>query len=91
MAMHAAYWRMGVAGLEGTVKMGASALEPGITVLAVDKDSNVILCICDDHSSNLPSAKPGYALGCILVAQSNGKIYTNCGAGTVLSCAFAVP
>lgn len=87
MAMHAAYWRMGVAGLEGTVKMGASALEDGITVLAIDKDSNVLLCL-SDSSAHIPSTKAGYAVGCILIDQqaSVGTLYSN--RGTVLSCTF---
>lgn len=90
MAIHAAYWRMGVAGLEGTTKQSSGAVEAGVTVLAIDKDSHVVLCICDT-TAHVPSAKAGYALGCILLNQQTGKLYTNCGAGTVLSCAFAVP
>jgi hypothetical protein len=71
MVMHAGHWRVGVLGLEGTVKQGDS----GVTVLARDSDSNVVLCKC--AVGNIPASKAGYAVGCLLMNTTDGKLYSN--------------
>ena len=79
MGMHAAYWRVGVIGLEGTVKVADS----GVTVLAIDSDSNVVFCKA--ALGNIPSGKAGYAIGCLLMNTTDGKLYSN---SSVTSCSF---
>ena len=78
MSIHAAFWRVGILGLIGSTKPVSSGAEAGITILAYDKDDNVILCLCDT-TAHIPSSIAGYAIGCILIDQQNGCLYSNRG------------
>lgn len=72
------FWRMGMAGLEGSVNAD------GVTVLAKDSSDNVILCSC--ATGSIPSGTAGYALGCILINTTTGVLHSN--AGTTAACGF---
>jgi hypothetical protein len=79
MGIHVGHWRVGVIGLEGTVKQGSS----GVTVLAMDSDSHVVLCKA--ALGDIPSGKAGYAIGCLLMNTTDGKLYSN---SSATSCSF---
>jgi hypothetical protein len=47
-----------------------------------DDGKNALFCV----GASVPSAKPGYAVGCTLVLNTNGAVYRN--TGTTASCTF---
>lgn len=58
-------------------------------------DTNVTTCLTDASgnavlvsapSANVPAAKTGYAIGCILINSTSGSPYVN--VGTTASCSF---
>lgn len=54
-----------------------------VTVLETDENGKVVLCKC--ATGSIPSAAAGYAVGCLLVDTTTGKLYQN---DSVTSCTF---
>ena len=75
-----------------SIKPGTSLCAPefanGVTYILNDASGDALLVKC--ATGDIPSAVAGYAVGCLLINVTTGALYINTGAGTKLSCAFAL-
>lgn len=70
--------------MPGTNFFAPELVNGGVKVAFTDENGDAIFVKA--ATADIPSAKPGYAVGCLLINTTSGVLYYN--AGTTASCNF---